>query len=372
MTKTQEKRKIKPHSVQEILNKSMSISIWENLPPEVLSNVLAYLPIHVLCCFRLVCKEWNNLISQPSFATLRTFSPRKASSILISPKLLYKTTSTMVATWQVLDPIEKHSYKLYDSFIMDSYLFNNRNRELGHIGWDLGWDSGYKFRYTLAADGEFIYTIYTSPKWSRRPPMHIVCNPMSKSFHEIPRLFESWEHDIHNMIIVMSTDNATQTYKIVTMEMDKDTTKPRSQYFYLYESMTLAWRTLCKVLDARFLAYSCIFMKGIFYTVFVDSLGIHPRPMFYTIVLYSCDLVTGAWCKMDVNFSPLSIIDEHIQLVVCLGRLYMVKFTIFKTRMVTLSIWKIALETKEVVKVEEIPNFLKLSKARFFVNKVSE
>jgi len=161
MTKIQVKN-IKFHFGQEILSKSMSSSISKDLPPKLLENVLACLPTHVVCHFRLVCKEWNHLISQPSFATLCAFSPPKESLIFISPKLNYRRPSTLLAAWHVLDPTEKHFYKLSDSFIMDSYLSSNRNRGLGDTSWDLGW-----CKYTLAAHGEFIYTNLYSTRLSK-------------------------------------------------------------------------------------------------------------------------------------------------------------------------------------------------------------
>jgi len=199
---------------------------------------------------------------------------------------------------------------------------------------------------------------------------------MSKSFHEILESPKIWKF-YHRHIVVLSVDNATQTYKIVIIERCRDITKLGSQNLFLYESMTSEWRTLCKVPDVRLSTYSSIFLKGIFYTLFVDLSSIPSWPILNTIVLYLCDLVIGTWRKIDVNFPPLLYnVEENLQLVVSSGQLYMVKFTIqmvmFKrTWMMMLSIWKIVLETKEVVKVGEIQNFFKFSTLMFHVSKDS-
>lgn len=50
----------------------------------------------------------------------------------------------------------------------------------------------------------------------------------------------------------------------------------------------------------------------------------------------------------------------------------MVKFTLCKTWMVTLSIWKIVLETKEWMKVVKILNFFKFFTLMFYVSRVGE
>lgn len=195
------------------------------------------------------------------------------------------------------------------------------------------------WRTHLQLENYTVYTAETCPQLE----VHIVCNPASKSFHEIPRLPGIYNHDI----VVMSVDNATQTYKILSMQMYRDTNKLQRQNLFLYESMTSTWMKLCGVPSIGLSACSSIFMKGILYTLFVDSSGVPLGHEFCTVVLYSYDLVTGAWRKIDVDFPPLSTAtEENLQLVVSLGSLHMVRITRFRKRMAKLSIWKIVLEMK--------------------------
>jgi hypothetical protein len=110
---------------------SKSEKSLKDLPPELLEIVFAFLPEHVVCRFRVVCKAWNHLILQPRFASLCSLTPRQTSSILISPKLIMKGAPN--TAWHVLDVEENQCYQLPHDWMLRQYK--------------------YRFEYTLGADG---------------------------------------------------------------------------------------------------------------------------------------------------------------------------------------------------------------------------
>ncbi|KAG0626744.1 hypothetical protein M758_2G148400 [Ceratodon purpureus] len=277
--------------------------LWENLPPELLELVLACLPVQVLCRFRLVCRRWNHLITQPGFASLCAQTPKQAPSILITPKLVEFTAQRGRVNWEILDMAEKRFYTLSDSFI-DHYF---HGREF----------YAKCSNYTLASDGGLVYAMYFDFEHHLR---HIVCNPVSKSFHHIPA--PEYQFSYHRDIVVMSVDNATQSYRIIVMEAYGSTTS-RQEEVHLYDSTTNKWRKLCEALPGEdYFAYSSIFLDGVPYTLFVDTSIIPWSPK-----LYSYDLVTGKWRYIDVELPQILHAQDKSLLVVALGRLFFVEYT---------------------------------------------
>ena len=326
------------------------------MPPEILENVLACLPVHVLCQLRLVCKSWNDLITHPGFASLCAQAPRQTPYVLITPKLsdFNKFRKETRRDWEILDMAERRFYSLSDSFIADHL---SRSEEF-KFGW---------CKSTLAADGGLIYACYQGGNGVREQDRrHIVCNPVSKDFHQItepkPHRFD------RNDIVVMSVDSATKSYRIIIME--SYTSRSRREQAYLYNSVTMQWRTLCEVPDINYRAYSSIFMDGNFFTLFLE--WPHVPLELWCPKLYSCDTGTGAWSYIDVEMPRQFCRTDSLQLVVCLGRLFLVEYsglpsTFLPSRRIMftekkgkikfpfkVSIWEILLAKKEMVKVAEV------------------
>ena len=337
--------------------------LLENLPPEILENVLACLPVHVLCRLRLVCKKWNYLISQPEFA------PRQASYVLFTPKVLQvKAAATEIGMdWEVLDMAENRFYKLSDSFVAKYMILTQ-----GH--------DGIWLKYTMAAGGGLIYAVYYGREGVDREH-HIVCNPVSKDFHRIKEPKPFCYHD--SDIVAMLVDNATKSYRIVTVEPYQEDRglagRLRRGRVYLYDSTTMQWRKLCEAPpENKYRAYSSIFMGDVFYALFMDYSVAPSCPK-----LYSCDTETGVWSYIDVKLHPPSSQKDKLQLVMILGRLFYVEYhglvsslrrirriqnTLRATDASTIEvsvkvgIWEILLAKRELINVTQISKMLSISR----------
>ena len=282
--------------------------LGKDLPTEILEDVLSRLPVHVLCRFRLVCKRWNQLISRPGFASLCAQSPGQASYVLFTPNELKVETETEEErrNWEVLDVAENRFFRMKDSFIAD-YL--SRSEEF-KCGWR---------KYTLAADGGLIYAVYASlcDDFKR----HIVCNPVSKDFHQIAELSPFCGRSI----VAMSVDAATKSYRIATTESyEQRRTRSRSRdrrgRFFLYDSTSTGWKILCEFPGDKYRGCSSIFMQGMLYTLFLD-----PSVAPCCLHLHSCDTETGVLSSTDVEF-PRPTRSGTLKLVVSLGRLFYVEY----------------------------------------------
>lgn len=281
--------------------------VFNDLPSEIVENVLVRLPVHVLCRFRLVCKAWNHLITSPRFASSCAELPRQASYVLIMPRELHlcRSTQSTSSSSEILDIAEKRFYSFSDSFI--AHYLRRTSRDFRHFI--------PCAKYALAADGGLVYEMYSKYETQR----HIVCNPVSKDIHRIPEPKHrvAYARDL----VVMSVDSATQSYRIVIMQSDYRRPAHRGGV-YLYDSTTLKWRTLCKVPGDGYCAHSSIFLKGALVTLFFDVCTIPWCPK-----LYACDLEGGDWSFIDVDLPRLCHPQDRLQLVVSLDRLFLVQFT---------------------------------------------
>ena len=330
---------------------------WKDFPLEIRENVWARLHFRDLCRSRLVCKEWNDLITQPSFRSLRASTPRQASFILISPASIFIRLNVWDeflphTYWEIFEMAEKRlSYIVNDPFC----VVDRSNRFLTE--------------YTLAADRGLIYIMNETPTGVRH---HIVRNLVTKSFYLItePDVRFSYEDDI----VVMAEDRATGSFKIITVEA-RTSDMSRREGVFVYASTTKEWRWLCEVpgVNHAHRAISSIFVKGLFFILFYDMTMVPWCPE-----LYSCDLETGAWSYIDVKLPRPSHSQETLQLVTSLGRLFLVEYTGLPNRLMDLyqtpsvgqyfinkkfqiqvTIWEILITEKKVIKMAKMPKFSK-------------
>ncbi|KAG0630327.1 hypothetical protein M758_1G170600 [Ceratodon purpureus] len=283
----------------------------KDLPPEVLEKVLACLPVQDLCRFRVVCKAWNHLMSEPGFASLCALAPRQASYVLITPKIV-DLDLTKETDLEILDVAEKRFYSLcHPLFHSNSFRSDTDSDCQGDMFMKRKW------RLTLAADKGLVYLLWISI--GRRREWHIVCNPFSKSFHTIPKPVFQINYN-RESIVVMTVDNVTQRYRIVMLEERDNITRPVD--IYLYDSTTVKWRKLCGFPEFGYCAYSGTFLNGVFYVLFMNFVSVPWYP-----TLYSCNLENGAWSHIDVDLPRPSHPQDKSQLVVALGRLFIVEYT---------------------------------------------
>jgi hypothetical protein len=185
---------------------------WNDIPSQVQEMVLANLPFHVLYRFRLVCRSWNHLLTRLAFASLRT---QKTPYVLMSPKLVdfdpfedSFVNREKGRNWQILDVEEGRFYSFSDSFVDLLPQRNLYRDQYALVFEDLGW-----LRFTMATDGGLIYAMYGSSR--NGVQRHTICDPARKSFHHI--MDPDLDFDYDN-IVVMSVDDANNSYTIVVME----------------------------------------------------------------------------------------------------------------------------------------------------------
>lgn len=263
----------------------MMAGLWENLPPDLLELVLSRLPVQSVCRFRRVCKKWNHLITQSGFASLCAQSPRPSSSILITPRQQLDRGAGL--NWHLLDMTDRSFHTLNTAYAT----------------------------HTLASDGGLVYAMYMANKPQR--VRQVVCNPVSGSFHHIPA--PDYRFSYRRDIAAMTVDRASQQYRIVLMEAYNATSTARQEHVYMYDSEVKVWSKL-PVPGPHLFAYSNVFLNGILYTLFVDTLVIP-----WSVKLW--EFTGERWRCLDVELPQVLHAQDKSLLVVSLRRLFFVEFT---------------------------------------------
>ncbi|KAG0563596.1 hypothetical protein KC19_8G043900 [Ceratodon purpureus] len=190
-------------------------SMWRDLPAEILENVFTFLPISSLCRFRTLSKRWNIYISSPAFRLAQ-------ASRLVSPEeyvvLVRFWGHEQRSGWNVLDKAKRKFLFLGDDFLRNHLLQRHP----------------YQDAYLEAADGGlFCMRCDWQSDDITGPTCLFVCNPVLKTFKELPHLAAKAPH------IVMSTDIVLMEYEIIAINSP---TSPAS--VFVYESKIGSWRVV--------------------------------------------------------------------------------------------------------------------------------
>ncbi|KAK7291063.1 hypothetical protein RIF29_05932 [Crotalaria pallida] len=185
----------------------MDPKIWSKLPPEILEQILSFLPLKTFFNLRSTCKGFWSLIFSPSFITKHSSpsstSPFSSFLLLSHPQFhrhfpLYDST---LATWRNISLSLSHSLSLHHH--------NNNNN----------------FTSLVSSGGLFCISDYSSSSF-------VVCNLLSKSSRKIeyPSSFFHLEH-----LTFVATPNG---YKIFVLSSHPSSSRNNA---FLYDSNKLSW-----------------------------------------------------------------------------------------------------------------------------------
>ena len=205
--------------------------MWKDLPTEILENVFTFLPISSLCRFRTLSKNWNIHITSYAFrhAQASRLVPPEQYIVLVVNLIFRKSKFLSSGGWDVLDMAKRRFLFFSDNFVRNPLL---QRRPLS-FGGNL---RGY---LEAAAGGLFCVEYIWSD--SSENVLHtglFVCNPVLKTFKELPHLAAKSSH-----CIVMSTDTVSMGYEIIAHVSNYESPTSTVSIF-VYESKIGSWRAL--------------------------------------------------------------------------------------------------------------------------------
>lgn len=204
----------------------MDPQIWGNLPFHLLESILAWLPVSSLLKLRCVCKSFNNIVYSPS---LWETSRRIRSS----------------TAW---------------------YLFRGEGRECVAFNpqadsWcnlPLGFLPSSKGRVVATAGGLLCM---------RQGEKMIICNPLSKTWVELPPKRNTWKFPIVGMVM----DTKTKEYKVVVAGSNS-ASWGKNLVTEVYSSLTRAWKVVESHPVQHLYQTSAIHCNGYLYSAGFDAI----------------------------------------------------------------------------------------------------
>ncbi|KAI5066669.1 hypothetical protein GOP47_0019293 [Adiantum capillus-veneris] len=139
-------------------------SLWAELPAEVQSNVLGWLPLRLLFRCKLVCKQWDSAISSPSFTHFPSLRYRSGHR----PWLIFFTPESF--DFLLAFDFDGLSWLKFDVGFLSSMLDVFHVRALPSAQRGFVWCAG-------TASGRLLLNFRSS--------LH-VCNPLTKSLFKLP------------------------------------------------------------------------------------------------------------------------------------------------------------------------------------------
>lgn len=268
----------KPHGEWNLgdinFSEVMDQRIWKEFPEELLEAVIARLPIPTFFRFRTVCRNWNSLLSSPTFSQL-------CAQVSQAQPWFYAAC--------------------YDTF-------GGLNVEVG-VTYD---PCAKKWRYlpipSLQPEDIFLPVASAGGLVCVRDTKNEllgVCNPLIKSWKQLPpRTGEDWCRISVGM--VMNGKSTTEGYKILWVTEDGD--------FDVYESIENSWtrpgilpQNIKRPLWSNLMSYNAVSSRKTIYFLRSNPEGI-----------LSYDMVSRVWKQFLVPFPPNS--SDH-SLAVCGDRI---------------------------------------------------
>lgn len=251
--------------------------IWSSLPRDAMESVILRLPIRSLMRVRAVCKEWNSAITSEGFTDLYSRIPNRNPWLLIFPQ---NDGSVGLA----YDASSQNWFEIPLSFLP------------------------FESRVVATAEGMFCLV----PKASLRK-VWIVCNPISRSWRELPSPPSIFK--LFFVLVGILVDEDAKSFKIV--RAGSKLVAEDSEQFILttevYDSSLRCWRKGGSILlDAPLSPWKAM-SGGILYCV-TSSLP-------YRVLAYD---VKGAYwfelkAPMPENLSLARLVDHGDQLLMVGG-----------------------------------------------------
>ncbi|KAJ4702407.1 F-box protein [Melia azedarach] len=190
------------------VSKSLGVSRTKHIPADIGYDILRRLPAISLLRFRSVCKNWLNIIDNPSFAIVN----RSTRTVAEDPQILATTRLTTVKTVHTLT---------YDGYVIKE---TDQNPTL-QLDDDCYIDhAAYGFIIFRTLDGRLL-----------------LCNPLRREVLALPPLQQSNVSKVFKLECGTGFDSTTNTYKIVCMM--KNLFLPETT-LGVYTLSTHSWRIL--------------------------------------------------------------------------------------------------------------------------------
>ncbi|KAG0558867.1 hypothetical protein KC19_10G060300 [Ceratodon purpureus] len=315
-------------------------SMWKDLPTEILENVFTFLPISSLCRFRTLSKSWNIHITSYAFRhaqASRSVSPEQYVDVC------KRSRAYLRGGWDVLDMAKRRFLFFSDNFVRNPLL---QRRPLSFGGNLRGYLEG-------AAGGLFCVEYIWSD--SLENVLHtglFVCNPVLKTFKELPHLAAK-----SSLCIVMSTDTVSMGYEIIAHVSNYESPTSTVSIF-VYESKIGSWRALA--------SYKLMTQIG---RMNWGAMTVFKNKQYWTHIYNCCERIvsydkeTGvvsylAGLDMSLYDRTTSVRGETRYLVVSQDRLFSVMQVKHGETFLSVNIFEINIAKEERIHLTEVPREL--------------
>ncbi|CAM6012856.1 unnamed protein product [Sphagnum balticum] len=203
------------------------------LPHDALVKVLVRLPYKTLACFRVVCKEWNALITSKSFY-LQILSVENAQQKPFLLRILPHDFSQVMA----YNPTRMEWRSLCLAFLEPIF----KSQRLVATG------GGLLCFYGTVNDGaEEEDSSADNKKMSRL----LVCNPITKSWGILPHLEEALSLD-DAKAKVLAFDETSKSFKLFLADVQHGDNDSGVIFAHVYNSATHSWTTTSTAMEQRY------------------------------------------------------------------------------------------------------------------------
>ncbi|XP_024364629.1 F-box/kelch-repeat protein At5g15710 [Physcomitrium patens] len=294
---------------------TMDPKIWSLLPEDLTNRVLAWLPIPSLFQARSVCQRWSSTIVSSAFLSMHSEILCQHSPFLLFPSigdsLLYAAFDPSGRKWQPMPPM---------SFLPSEVKF---------------------------VEGVAGGLVFFSVEAHFQPVKLFVCNPLTRSWRQLPEMSYRRTPIIRHMVV----DEATKTYKIV-VSGNADVYSTRDGYSrYLntevYDSVTGLW-TETGSMPSRFdPGWSSADCNGVLYCMVNEAEAVN-----HSLGVITYNMKDGQWSD---HFQQLPEGFSLAQVVECGGQVLMVAERYFNGSVKNIHLLRLEVDTKEWTEIAKLP-----------------
>lgn len=225
----------------------MDPQIWGNLPVHILESILAWLPVSTLLKLRCVCKRFNNILHSPTLkATLRRINPRS------------------VPAW---------------------YLFRGEGRQCAAFNPEADSWCNLPLQSFLpsSATGNQVVAAAGGLLCVRQGERMIVCNPLSKSWRELPPRQNTWKFPIVGMVM----DADIEEYTVIMAGSANSTTINKNNLSTeVYSSRCKTWKSVVEghISMQHLYQTTAVYCNGFLFSAGINSSHWSPTPKFSNVI----------------------------------------------------------------------------------------
>lgn len=270
------------------------------LPLEIIERVLSFLPVHDLCRFRSVCKEWRELLCKPSFHDLCEVNGK-------DDRYLFVTRDLDCDGWSVVDPVFRRTVSFLDLHDERWYAIE--------VGESLGgFDEDFLETQLSAMDNGLLCEMSTL-RGSDDDLALTISDPVANTRMTLPAPPEIFCLGAYLPLILPSVDIVTRSYKVFLVNNPREHSRDLTRV-HVYETFSNEWRGLSNPAKEfeELIAGSAVILQDVLYIVFRDIAR-------WQFVLLSYKMQEDVWTEVRRIICPRK--PRHPQLVVRGHRLFM-------------------------------------------------